>query len=149
MMLVKMLLVVLLSLLWSLVEVHSQPKYPYISFMGEILPNNFYVDLTLVGINPTDNTLQCNSDLDGCCSSEYGSYRGHWYFPNEDRVQTYEYDGFYASYENQNIKLHRGNIYNAQSGIYQCVIEVAGDEAAVNKTVYVGLYRSYQGQFLH
>ena len=141
-MLVKMLLVVLLSLLWSLVEVHSQTEYPYISFMGETLLNNSYVDLTLVGTNPTDSTLQCNSDLDG-------SYRGDWHFPNEDRVQTYEYDGFYASYENQNIKLHRGNIYNAHSGIYQCVIEVAGDEAAVNKTVYVGLYRSYQGQFLH
>ena len=138
-----MLLVVLLSLLWSLVAVHSQTEYPYVSFMGEILPNNSYVDLTLVGTNPTDSTLQCNSDLDGCCSSEYGSYRGDWY------LQTYEYDGFYVSYENQSIKLHRGNIYNAQSGIYQCVIEVAGDEAAVNKTVYVGLYRSYQGQFLH
>ena len=148
-MLVKMLLVVLLSLLWSLVEVHSQTEYPYISFMGQTLPNNSYVDLTLVGTNPTDSTLQCNSDLDGCCSSEYGSYRGDWYFPYEDRVQTYEHDGFYASYENQNIKLHRGNIYNALSGIYQCVIEVAGDDEVVNKTVYIGLYRSYQGQFFH
>ena len=143
-MLVKMLLVVSLSLLWSLVEVHPQTEYPYVSFMGEILPNNSYVDLTLVGTNPTNSTLQCISDLDG-------SYRGDWYFPDEERVQTYEYEGIYASYENQSIYLQHNNIYYAQSGIYQCVIEVAGDdEAAVNKTVYVGLYRSYyyEGKFI-
>ena len=35
--------------LWSLVEVHSQTEFPYVSFMGETLPNHSYVDLTLVG----------------------------------------------------------------------------------------------------
>ena len=143
---------VLLSLLWSLVEVHSQTQYPHVFFMGENLPNNSYVNVALVGtaVLGLDYAIHCNSDLDGCCSSKYGPYRGDWYLPNEDKVQTYENEGFYASYENQSVFLHCGNIINAQSGIYQCVIEVAGldefDEAA-NKTMYVGLYRPYEGQY--
>ena len=42
---------VLLFLLWFLVEVHSQtPPAPYLSFMGETLPDHSYVDLSLVGM---------------------------------------------------------------------------------------------------
>ena len=38
---------VLLFLLWSLVEVHSQtPPAPYLTFMGETLPDHSYVDLS-------------------------------------------------------------------------------------------------------
>ena len=37
-----------LFLLWSLVEVHSQTEYPYVSFMGENLANHSYEDLTQV-----------------------------------------------------------------------------------------------------
>ena len=48
-----------LLLLWSLVEVHSQTA-PYVSFMGENLPNHSYVDLTLVG---TDNSDPGNTGL--------------------------------------------------------------------------------------
>ena len=40
--------VIVLILFWSLVEVHSQTA-PYVSFMGDILPNHAYVDLTTVG----------------------------------------------------------------------------------------------------
>ena len=45
-----------LFLLWSLVEVHSQT---YVSFMGENLP---YVDLTLVGNDGSDpgKTVRCS-----------------------------------------------------------------------------------------
>ena len=40
---------VLLFLLWSLVEVHSQTlPAPYLTFMGETLPDHSYVDLSLV-----------------------------------------------------------------------------------------------------
>ena len=39
---------VLLFLLWSLVEVHSQTA-PYLTFMGETLLNHSYVNLSLVG----------------------------------------------------------------------------------------------------
>ena len=54
--------VLLVVLLWSLVEVHSQIEYPYVSFMGENLPNHAYVDLTLVGNNKSDpgNIVRCS-----------------------------------------------------------------------------------------
>ena len=42
-------LVLLCLLLWSLVEVHSQTEFPYVSFMGETLPNHSYVDLNEMG----------------------------------------------------------------------------------------------------
>ena len=61
----------LLSLLWSLVEVHSQSEYPYVSFMGQNLTRHSYVDLTLVGTDDSDpgNTVRCITDLDTCCGS--------------------------------------------------------------------------------
>ena len=65
-------LILLLSLLWSLMEVHSQTEYPYVAFMGVNLPNHAYVDLTLVGndrISDPGNTVRCHTDLTTCCSS--------------------------------------------------------------------------------
>ena len=78
-------LLLLLALLWSLVEVHSQTEFPYVSFMGETLPNHSYVDLTLVGnpdLNPDDHSVQCHTDLFTCCSGADGQHRGDWYFPD-------------------------------------------------------------------
>ena len=68
-----MILPVLLTLLWSLVEVHSQtaPPAPYVSFMEMNLLNHSYVDLTLVGdpqLNDDDHSVQCHTDLSTCCS---------------------------------------------------------------------------------
>ena len=62
----------------ELVEVHSQTEFPYVSFMGETLPNHSYVDLTLVGYdrgNPGD-TVRCITDLSTCCSSGQGPHDG-------------------------------------------------------------------------
>ena len=82
-----MLVASLCLLLWSLVEVHSQ-TVPYVSFMKEPLPNNSYVDLTLVGEDTGDpgNTVRCHTDLSTCCSGGQGSHRGDWYFPNGTRL---------------------------------------------------------------
>ena len=56
-------LLVVCLLLWSLVEVHSQTA-PYVSFMGEILPNHAFVDLSLVGnANDGSDSIQCHTDL--------------------------------------------------------------------------------------
>ena len=56
---------VLLCLLWSLVEVNSQAEYPYVSFMGETLPNHAYVDLSLVGNDDSgSDSVQCHTDLE-------------------------------------------------------------------------------------
>ena len=79
---------VLLFLLWSLVEVHSQ-TVPYLTFMEETvaLPNNSYVDLSLVGSGGSGNVVECRTDLSTCCNGGAGPDRGDWYFPNGDRLQ--------------------------------------------------------------
>ena len=54
---------VLLFLLWSLVEVHSQTApAPYLTFMGENLPNHSYVNLSLVGGGGSGNEVVCHTD---------------------------------------------------------------------------------------
>ena len=77
----------LLSVAWSLGEVQSQ-VFPYISFMGQTLANNSYVDLKFVGNDSNGfNNLQCRTDLATCCSRNQGSHRGDWYYPNGSRLQ--------------------------------------------------------------
>ena len=81
-------IVSLLSLLWSLVEVHSQ-IFPYVSFMSQTLANNSYVDLSLVGrpdVLIGGEGVQCITDLTTCCSPSDGGHRGDWYFPNGNRL---------------------------------------------------------------
>ena len=76
----------LLILLWSLVEVHSQTA-PYVTFMGETLPNHAFVDLSLVGdAGDRSDSVQCHTDLSTCCSGAQGADRGDWYFPSGDRL---------------------------------------------------------------
>ena len=60
----------LLCLLSALVEVHSITA-PYLTINGKNIPNNSYVDFNTVGTNienQKSNTLQCNTDLNTCCS---------------------------------------------------------------------------------
>ena len=136
-------------------EVHSQTEYPYVSFMGENLTNHSYVHLAQVGtryrtyvyisswyyLRWFDTTLHCVTDLDGC----YSSYCGSWYFPDEERVQAYNYRNFYTTNGNQIIYLNHNVLYDisAPSGIYHC--EVVVSDESINKTVYVGLYHYYEG----
>ena len=73
---------VLLFLLWSLVEVHSQTA-PYLTFMGETLPDHSYVDLNALGeLDNVDDHVVCHTDLTTCCGGTYIDDRGYWYFPN-------------------------------------------------------------------
>ena len=73
-------IVVVLVLILSLVEVHSQ-TVPYVSFMGVNLSNHAYVDLTTVGENISDpgNIVRCHTDLTSCCSGPQGIHRGSWF----------------------------------------------------------------------
>ena len=144
--------VLLLSLLWSLVEVHSQ-TFPYISFNGTTLVSHSYVDLGLVGndLNGTDS-VQCVTDLSTCCHGFDGAHRGDWYFPNGTRlpfnvpnVDTYEVR------VSQGVDLRRNNWgANSPTGIYRCDIPTAavhGDtDISVRDTVYVGLYTASGGK---
>ena len=138
-----------LFLLWSLVEVHSQIEYPYVSFMGENLANHSYVDLTLVGTNGGDpgNTMRCHTDLSSCCSSSQGIHRGDWYFPDETKLQlaSPELDIF-ERHVAQRVTIRRRNNAMGPSGIYRCDIPTVAvhddSDLSVRETVYVGLYAS-------
>ena len=75
---------ILLFLLWSLVEVHSQ-TVSYVSFMGETLLNHAYVDLSLVGNDGSgSDSVQCHTDLDSCCIGAQGDHRGDWFPPDSE-----------------------------------------------------------------
>ena len=115
-------IVSLLSLLWSLVEVHSQ-TFPYVSFMSQTPANNSYVDLSQVGRPDVPNGgegVQCITDLGTCCTNAQGSHKGDWYFPNGTRlpfpapnVDTYEVR------ETQRVDLRRNSGTNSSTGIYR------------------------------
>ena len=138
---------VLLFLLWSLVEVHSQTA-PFVTFMGETLPNHSYVDLSLVGSSYSDHVV-CHTDLSTCCCGGAGPDRGDWYFPNGDRLP---FPGSHPLVErrlDQRVELSRGaESGSAPSGIYHCDIATRAVHSAdyadfsARETVYVGLYGS-------
>ena len=145
--------VLLCVLLWSAVEVHSQSA-PYVSFMGETLPNHSYVDLTLVGTesgNP-GNTVRCHTDLDSCCGGGQGPHRGDWYFPNGTRLPFYGYN-IYEARGPQRVGLRRRYDGNSPSGIYRCDIStnaIRHDyDLSMRDTVYVGLYATGGNTILH
>ena len=135
-----------ISLLWSLVEVHCQTA-PYVSFMGENLPNHSYVDLTLVGspaVTPSDHAVQCHTDLQTCCTSHHGPYDGDWYFPHGRRLAGYVVGDITQQHGAQRVDLRRNHRASKPPGIYRCFIATnavhADDDGSVRETVYVGLY---------
>ena len=141
---------VLLFLLWSLVEVHCQtPPAPYVTFMGQTLPNNSYVDLNLVGGFNSSNEVLCHTDLSTCCSGGAGSDRGDWYFPSGDRLPFPGNHHLVERRQFQRVELSRGHRSgSAPSGIYHCSIETIAVHSGNNtdfttrETVYMGLYES-------
>ena len=112
----------LLCLLWSLVEVHSQTP-PYVSFMGETLPNHAYVDLSLVGSSGSDS-VQCHTDLSTCCTGTQGVHRGDWYPPDSEMRLPFSRDGadIYEVRGDQRVDLRHRNNADMPSGIYHCHI---------------------------
>ena len=132
----------LLCLLSALVKVQSQTA-PYLTILGNNIPNHGYVDLNIVGIGFSINnvqSLQCHTDLPSCCSSSQGPNRGDWYFPNGNRLQ---FSGnVYEVRSDQGVHLfYKGS--GGTSGIYRCDIEtIAVKDNDGRETVYVGLYTS-------
>ena len=138
--------VVVLVLILSLVEVHSQ-TVPYVSFMGVNLTNHAYVDLTTVEeyISDPGDTVRCHSDLSTCCSHDEGDHHGSWYFPDGDKLRlTGSSDDIVMDREPQEVHILRRNNAMSPTGIYRCDIEtiaVNDDVLATitGETVYVGL----------
>ena len=150
---------VLLLLLWSVVEVHSQTA-PNLTFMGESLPDHSYVSLSALGeieVN-NDSHVVCHTDLDTCCGGAgYDRLdRGYWYFPNGDVLPGANYDGATTNpivlrRGIQLVRLVRGTgPGDIPSGIYRCIIETVAvsdpqiyydpPDDITGETVYVGVY---------
>ena len=145
-------IVSLLSLLWSLVEVHCQQTFPYVSFMGNTVPNHGYVDLGQVGDDSSgSDSVVCHTDLGTCCNGTQGNHRGDWFFPNDTRLlipashQTLPID---ESRRDMRVELHRSTA-TSPTGIYRCDIAInavhGGSNNSVRDTVYVGLYTASGG----
>ena len=128
--------VCLVTLLWSLVEVHSQT--PFISFRGRTLDNHSYVDFSEVGrAEDRSDSVRCRSELVMCCSRAQGDLRGDWFFPSGERLQfsgptndPFEVRGA------QTVDLRRTTA-NSPSGLYRCDI---ASEPSAKQTFYVGIY---------
>ena len=136
----------LLLLLSFLVKVNSQQTFPYVSFMSQTLANHSYVDLSLVGDDPSgSNYVQCHTDLNPCCSGAQGPYRGDWYFPNGDRLPFAGGADIFEYRVAQRVDLRRRNSATSPVGIFRCDIQTT-DHISVRATVYVGLYTASGGK---
>ena len=139
-------ILLLLCLIFALVKVHhtDAARAPYISFGGSTLANHSYVNLTAVW------SVRCHTDMNKCCSSSEGPYRGDWYFPNGSRLLFST--SRHPIYEGRRAKIvvlhYTGS--DGESGIYRCTIEtnaVKSDDidTLVGENVYVGLYEAFEG----
>ena len=147
----------LLCLLWSLVGVQSQTEYPYLTFMGNNLPNHSYVDITQVGEernDPGSNTVQCHTDLEDCCRDSEALPPGDWFAPGSDtKLGTRGQGGdmFQDREGDEVVHLRRRNSnVNGPTGIYRCFIATNAvnnpSDGSVGETLYVGLYDSGGGK---
>ena len=141
---------VVFCVLWFLVEVYSQTEYPYISFMGQKLPNHSYVNMTLVGeildMTNNSNVVMCHTDLMTCCEGT-NNHQADWYFPNGERVKLSD-GNFYERRGDKQVNLLRRNKATSPFGIYRCDIptNTTGNDSMlimVNRNIlYVGLHPS-------
>ena len=138
-----------LLVILCLAVVHAQ-TFPYVSFLGDIIPNHGYVDLIEVGSNDdSSDSVQCITDLSTCCSNTEGDHRGDWYFPDGTRL------GFtgdiFEGRGPQRVVLRRINNANSPVGIYRCDIQTEAvhheTNTSVRDTLYVGLYNASEGMF--
>ena len=132
-------------LLWSKVYVQSH-AVPYVTFMGETLPNNSYVNFSRVGDRNSDGEgVQCHTDLTTCCSRHQpGNDSGNWYAPGS--ITRLPLSGHlnttFQRRESQKVTLYhssRALSSDHQSGMYRCDIAVNGSGTG---TVYIGIYET-------
>ena len=123
----------------------ADQTFPYVSFKGQNLTNNSYVDLSLVGNDASgSDSVQCHTDLQACCTSEQGGHRGDWYFPNGTQLPFSGSGNIYEHRLNQRVDVRYRHQNTPTSGIYRCDIptNAVHDDVdhSVRDAVYVGLY---------
>ena len=131
-----------LCLFLSLGVVNSQ-TFPYVSFMGQILANHSYVDLSRVGSDRSGiDSLQCHTDLDTCCSS---SEETDWYFPDGTKLP---FSGnIYQGRLSRRVDLRHTSSGSLSYGIYHCAIPTNSVHGDLRDSVFVGLYSGHTGIF--
>ena len=139
-----------IMLLWCLVEVQPQSPYPYVSFLGETLPNHAYVDLSLVGINQDgSDSVQCHTNVRTCCRSSEGLHRGDWFPPGSNMKLPFPAlkDFVFEDREAQRVDLRQRNA-SSPTGIFRCTVyvRVEGEENPVQRSAFVGLYLGDGGE---
>ena len=140
----------LVMLSWTLEDVKSQQRFPYVSFYGQTLANHAYVDISLVGDDYYSDSVQCITDLSTCCTGREGPHRGDWYFPDGTRLGYGYYNDIYENRGHGRVDLRRSNNPTSPVGIYRCdipTVAVHDDATSVRDTVYVGLYTASGGMF--
>ena len=134
----------LVTLLWSLVEVHSQTTTPFISFQGNTLANHSYVDFSEVGrAEDGSDSVRCRSELEMCCSLTQGNLHGDWFFPSGERLPFPDYvrNDPFEGRGAQTVDLRHITALSP-SGIYRCDIAFDSDEPSAMQTFYVGVYNN-------
>ena len=143
-------LIIITPFLWSLVKVHSQQTFPYVSFKGSILDNHSYVNLERVGENSngTVDNVRCHTDLVSCCVGKL-SHRGDWYFPNGTRLPFGPKRNIIESRGIKVIDLRRTKTVTSPTGIYRCDVSTRTvNDNFTRKSVYVGLYTNNGGNII-
>ena len=131
-------------------EVQSQTEYPYLTFRGNNLPNHSYVNITQVGEDETGSntdTVQCHTDLVGCCADGNPLPPGDWFRPSNTKLT--KSGDIRQDRDPQLVHLQRRNNANSPTGIYRCFIATNAvhndSDGSVGETLYVGLYGSEGG----
>ena len=123
--------------------------------MDQTLANHSYVDLSLVGEDFSgSDSVQCNTNLDTCCSMPQGVHRGDWYFPNGNRLPFPGGGDIYETRGAQRVDIRRRNNATSPVGIYRCDIPTVAvhddsDSSVRDAPVYVGLYTASGGRIIH
>ena len=117
--------------------------------MGHALPNNSYINFSLVGTDKSgndSNTVKCHTDLSTCCRANHGIHRGDWHYPNGTRLPFPSSQGvLYMDRKSEHVDLYHGG-NGPTSGMYHCTIATNAvhddSDQSLGESVYVGLYTS-------
>ena len=148
-----MALLIMSLLFCCLVELHCEDSHeisiPYLSFKGQNLSNNSYVNITEIGgAGNGSDSIQCRSELQNCCQTAE-NLTGSWSYPNGSELlisssghSIFQSRGDMRADLRQNIK---SNIVIKPEGIYCCRIAYNSSEPSAKETLCVGLYGSDGG----
>ena len=135
-----MMLLLLSILFCCLVELHCEEiSVPFLSFKGQTLSNNSYVDIGEIG-NNNSLSVQCRSELQDCCQTD-GPLTGSWSFP--DGTELLSEGGRQSIYQGRTTSvavLRRRDMVTTVVGIYCCRIAYNSSDHSAKETLCVGIY---------